>query len=56
LSEFREAFMRARRRVDEGEDPEVVVPDVIAAAEAQEEIEMAERLYGDGADDEEHDD
>jgi hypothetical protein len=49
LSEFREAFMRARRRVDEGEDPEVVVPDVIAAAEAQEEIEMAERLYGDVA-------
>ena len=41
--------MRARRRVDEGEDPEVVVPDVIAAAEAQEEIEMAERLYGDVA-------
>jgi hypothetical protein len=55
LSEFREAFMRARRRVDEGEDPELVVPDVIAAAEAPEEIEMAERLYGDVAEDEEQD-
>ena len=52
MSEFREAFMRARRRVDEGEDPELVVPDVIAAAEAPEEIEMAERLYGDVAEDE----
>jgi hypothetical protein len=55
LSEFREAFMRARRRVDEGEDPELVVPEVIAAAEAPEEIEMAERLYGDVAEDEEQD-
>jgi hypothetical protein len=45
LSEFREAFLRARRRLDEGEDPEVVVPDVIAAADAPEEIEMAERLW-----------
>ncbi len=47
MSEFRDAFMRARRRVDEGEDPELVVPDVIAVAEAPEEIAMAERLYGD---------
>jgi hypothetical protein len=39
--------MRARRRVDEGEDPELVVPEVIAIAEASEEIAMAERLYGD---------
>ena len=47
MSEFRDAFMRARRRVDEGEDPELVVPEVIAVAEAPEEIAMAERLYGD---------
>jgi hypothetical protein len=43
--------MRARRRVDEGEDPELVVPEVIAIAEAPEEIAMAERLYGDTEDD-----
>jgi hypothetical protein len=56
VSEFRDAFMRARRRVDEGEDPELVVPEVIAVAEAPEEIAMAERLYGDvdaNADDQE---
>jgi hypothetical protein len=56
VSEFREAFMRARRRVEEGEDPELVVPEVIAAAEAPEEIAMAERLYGDVAEDEEQSD
>jgi hypothetical protein len=47
LSDFRDAFMRARRRVEEGEDPELVVPEVIAVAEAPEEIAMAEQLYGD---------
>ncbi len=47
MSDFREAFMRARRRVDDGEDPELVVPEVIAIAEAPEEIAMAERLFGD---------
>ena len=47
MSDFRDAFMRARRRVEEGEDPELVVPEVIAIAEAPEEIAMAERLYGD---------
>ena len=45
MSEFREAFLRARRRLDAGEDPEVVVPAVIAAAEAQEEIDLAEGLW-----------
>jgi hypothetical protein len=45
MTEFRDAFLRARRRVDEGEDPELVVPEVLALAEAQEEIEMAEALY-----------
>ena len=45
MSEFRDAFLRARRRLDAGEDPEVVVPAVIAAAEAQEEIDLAEGLW-----------
>jgi uncharacterized protein HemY len=56
MSEFREAFLRARRRLDEGEDPELVVPEVIAAAEAPEEIELAEQLWeeaGEEADDDE---
>jgi hypothetical protein len=39
--------MRARRRVEGGEDPELVVPEVIAIAEAPEEVAMAEQLYGD---------
>jgi hypothetical protein len=50
MSEFREAFLRARKRLDEGEDPEVVVPEVIAAAEAQEEIDLAEQLWEEAED------
>jgi hypothetical protein len=50
MSEFREAFLRARRRLDEGEDPELVVPEVIAAAEAQEEIDLAEQLWEESED------
>ena len=45
MSEFREAFLKARQRLDAGEDPEQVVPEVIAAAEAPEEIELAEQLW-----------
>jgi hypothetical protein len=56
MSEFREAFLRARRRLDEGEDPEVVVPEVIAAAEAPEEIELAEQLWEEAASEEDEDD
>jgi hypothetical protein len=52
VSEFREAFLRARRRLEEGEDPEVVVPEVIAAAEAPDEIELAEALWDENEDDE----
>jgi hypothetical protein len=48
--------MRARRRVEQGEDAEVVVPEVIAVAEAPEEIAMVERLYGDIDDPEQPDD
>ena len=47
MTTFREAFTEARARIRRGEDPELVVPGVLAAAEAQEEIELAERLYGD---------
>ena len=53
MSEFREAFLRARRRLEEGEDPELVVPEVIAAAEAPEEIELAEALWDENEDDDE---
>jgi uncharacterized protein HemY len=55
MSEFREAFLRARRRLDEGEDPELVVPEVIAAAEAPEEIELAEQLWEEAAEEAEDD-
>ena len=51
MSEFREAFLRARRRLADGEDPELVVPEVIAAAEAPEEIELAEALWDESEDD-----
>ena len=53
MSEFREAFLRARRRLEDGEDPELVVPEVIAAAEAPEEIELAEALWDEGENDDE---
>ncbi len=56
MSEFREAFLRARRRLEDGEDPEVVVPEVIAAAEAPEEIELAEALWDESEDDDEDED
>ncbi|HZI35586.1 MAG TPA: hypothetical protein VFD61_07540 [Gaiellales bacterium] len=55
MSEFREAFLRARRRLEDGEDPELVVPEVIAAAEAPEEIELAEALWDEGEDDDDED-
>jgi uncharacterized protein HemY len=55
MSEFREAFLRARRRLDEGEDPELVVPEVIAAAEAPEEIELAEQLWEEAGEEAEDD-
>ena len=55
MSEFREAILRARRRLDEGEDPELVVPEVIAAAEAPEEIELAEQLWEEAGEEAEDD-
>jgi hypothetical protein len=47
VSDFRAAFLRARGLLKDGGDPEQVVPEVLAAAEAQEEIAMAESLYED---------
>ncbi len=51
MTTFREAFLNARKRIDTGEDPELVVPEVLAVAEAPEEIEQAARLFGDEAED-----
>jgi hypothetical protein len=47
MTDFRDAFLAARRRIEAGADPEQVVPDLLDAAEAQEEIELASGLYGD---------
>jgi hypothetical protein len=52
VTEFRDAFMRARKRLEDGADPEEVVPEVLQAAEAQEEIELAQSLYDDEAENE----
>ena len=52
MTEFRDAFMRARKRLEDGADPEEVVPEVLQAAEAQEEIELAQSLYDDEAENE----
>ena len=51
MTEFREAFMRARRRLETGEDPEAVVPELLELAEADEEISLAESLWDDEAED-----
>jgi hypothetical protein len=45
VTSFHDAFIEARRRIEEGADPDDVVPALLEQAEAQEEIEMAEGLY-----------
>jgi hypothetical protein len=52
VNTFHDAFLDMRRRIEAGEDPELVVPDLLRLAAAQEEIDMAESLYDDEADDE----
>lgn len=53
MNTFHDAFLDVRRRIEEGEDPELVVPDLLRLASAQDEIDMAEELYDDiEADDE----
>ena len=49
---FHDAFLEARERIARGEDPELVVPALLAVAEAEEEIELARSLYGDEGEDE----
>ena len=52
MNTFHDAFMDVRRRIEEGEDPELVVPELMRLAAAQDEIDMAEALYEDEGDDE----
>jgi hypothetical protein len=52
MNTFHDAFLDVRRRIESGEDPEEIVPGLLRLAEAQEEIDMAEALYADEADDE----
>ena len=52
MTRFAEAFMDARRRIEHGDDPDVVVPELLELAEAPEEIEMAQALFGDDDEDE----
>ena len=47
MNTFHDAFLDVRRRIEEGEDPELVVPDLLRLAAAQDEIDMAESLYDD---------
>ena len=47
MNTFHDAFLDVRRRIKEGEDPELVVPDLLRLAAAQDEIDMAESLYDD---------
>ena len=49
MNTFHDAFLDVRRRIEEGEDPELVVPDLLRLAAAQDEIDMAESLYDDEA-------
>jgi hypothetical protein len=52
VNTFHDAFLDVRRRIQEGEDPELVVPELMRLAAAQDEIDMAEALYEDEGDDE----
>jgi hypothetical protein len=47
VNTFHDAFLDVRRRIQDGEDPELVVPDLLRLAAAQDEIDMAESLYDD---------
>jgi hypothetical protein len=47
VSTFHDAFLDVRRRIEAGEDPEVVVPSLLRIAAAQDEIDMAAALYAD---------
>jgi len=53
VNTFHDAFLDARRRIEAGADPELVVPVLLKLAEAEDEIEMAQELYDDELDDDE---
>ena len=50
MNTFHDAFLDVRRRIEEGEDPELIVPELLRLASAQDEIDMAEELYEDDLD------
>jgi hypothetical protein len=52
MTTFHEAALAAKRRIELGDDPDQVVPALLAIAEAPEEIELAAQLYGDEPQDE----
>ena len=47
MSTFHDAFLDVRRRIEAGEDPELVVPPLLRIAAAQDEIDMAAGLFED---------
>ena len=47
MNTFHDAFLDVRRRIEEGEDPDLIVPELMKLAAAQDEIDMAEELYED---------
>jgi hypothetical protein len=55
VNTFHDAFLDARRRIESGADPEEVVPVLLRLAEAQDEIDLVQGLYGDGGDAEDED-
>ncbi len=56
MSTFHDAFLDVRRRIEAGEDPELVVPSLLRIAAAQDEIDMAAALYGEDDREEQHGD
>ncbi len=56
MTTFHDAMLTARRQIEQGADPDQVVPGLLAIAEAQEEIDMAAGLYGEDANEEQHGD
>ena len=47
MNTFHDAFLDVRRRIQDGEDPDLIVPELMKLAAAQDEIDMAEALYED---------
>jgi hypothetical protein len=52
VNTFHDAFLDVRRRIEEGEDPDLIVPELMKLAAAQDEIDMAEALYDEVDEDE----